>query len=105
MKKQLLAVALLALAATPALAQTAEKHAPAGAMAATPAELPADVKTYVTTHPSDAMTYSGKVMIGHRVDGDQIWQQIPSYPAYRWTNLAGQKVVVEKKSGNVVAVY
>ncbi len=31
--------------------------------------------------------------------------QIPAAPAYRWTNLNGQKVIVDKKTGHVVAVY
>jgi hypothetical protein len=105
MKKHILAAALLTLATTPALAQTAAKLAPADAASSPSSELPADIKTYVSTHPSDSLPYSGKPTIGHPVDGDQIWQAIPAYPAYRWTNLNGQKVVVEKKSGHVVAIY
>jgi hypothetical protein len=103
MKNHLLAAAIIVLAGAPAFAQAADKPAPASA--AQTADVPSDVKTYVTTAPSDAMPYAGQVTIGRSIDGDQIWHQIPASPAYRWTNLNGQKVVVDKKSGHVVAVY
>ena len=102
MKKYLIAATALALAVSPALALAAEKPAPD---AAATVELPADIKVYVTTHPAPLIPYSGKVSIGHGVDGDQIWQSLPAYPDYHWTNLNGQLVVVDKRSRRVIAIY
>ncbi len=50
MKKHILALALLALAASPVLAHAADKPAMAAA-----ADVPEAVKTYVNTHPSDIL--------------------------------------------------
>ncbi len=63
------------------------------------------MKTYIAAQPADPLPYGGKIEVGRGVDGDQIWHQVPKFPAYRWTNLNGQRVVVDKKSMHIVAVY
>jgi hypothetical protein len=93
--KALLAAALLSLTVASAHAEAAKTEA---------AEVPAEVKTYVTTHHSDPMPYASKILVGHGLDGEIIWMSTPN-AAYRYTNLNGQMVVVEKKTNHVVAVY
>ena len=106
MKSLILTAAMLAgLSGSAALADQPAKPSPPDASVGSPAGLPDAVKTYVTSHPATDLPYSGKISIGHGVDGDVIWQQIPDYPAYRWTDLNGQRVVVEKHTNKVVAVY
>ncbi len=104
MKMYFVAAAFVALASTSAYAQAKEDKAPA---AAASAEVPAELKAYVTTHAnaSTPTTYNGKVLMGHRLDGDIVWSALPGFPAYRWTNLNGQQVVLEKKTNFVVGVF
>ena len=104
MKKYFVAAAFVVMAATSAYAQPKEDKAPAPAATA---EVPAELKAYVTSHAnaSTPTTYNGKIMMGHRLDGEIVWSALPGFPAYRWTNLNGQQVVVEKKTNFVVGVF
>jgi surface antigen len=66
---------------------------------------PSEVRTYVTTQTATSASYSGKIVVGKSIDGDVVYYEVPSNTKYRWAYLNGQRVVVERSSGNVVAVY
>jgi hypothetical protein len=66
---------------------------------------PSEVRTYVTTQDRTSVSYAGKVVVGKGIDGDVVYYEVPSNKAYRWAYLNGQRVVVERSSGHVVAVY
>ena len=105
MKPLVLAAALLALSAPAVLAQTAPKQAVADNSQAQ-ADVPDAIKAYVRKHAGDPFPYSGtEIRVGGKVDAGDVWRPIPDFPAYRWSNLAGQLVVIDAKSSKVVAVY
>ena len=66
---------------------------------------PSEVRTYVTTQAGSSASYSGKVVVGKGIDGDVVYYEVPSNTKYRWAYLNGQRVVVERESGHVVAIY
>jgi hypothetical protein len=66
---------------------------------------PSEVKTYVTAQTVDTVNYDGKIVVGKTVDGDVVWREVPSNTKYRWAYLNGQRVVIERDSRHVVAVY
>jgi hypothetical protein len=66
---------------------------------------PSEVKTYVTTQTNATVAYSGAVVVGKTVDGDVVWQSVPSYPKYSWAHLNGQRVVIDNDTHRVVATY
>lgn len=66
---------------------------------------PSEVRTYVTTQNMSSATYPGKVVVGKSIDGDVVYYEVPSNTKYRWAYLNGQRVVVERESGHVVAIY
>jgi len=66
---------------------------------------PSEVRTYVTTQNMSSATYGGKVVVGKSIDGDVVYYEVPSNAKYRWAYLNGQRVVVERQSGHVVAIY
>jgi hypothetical protein len=105
MKPLVLAAALVALPAPAALAQNAPKL-PVADAAAPQAEVPDAVRTYVRSHAGDPFPYAGgQIRVGGLVDAGEVWRPIPDYPQYLWSNLAGQLVVIDKKSRKVVALY
>ena len=105
MKSFILAAALVALSAPAAFADNAPKSAPPDA-AADQAGVPDAVKTYVRDHAGDPFPYSAEIRVGHTVDDvGQVWLGIPDYPGYRWSNLAGELVVVDAKTDMVVATF
>jgi hypothetical protein len=77
----------------------------AGAVVGSSAAPPKEVRTYVTTHNAAPVTYSGPVVVGKPLTGQVSWMEVPQYPKYRWAYLDGRRVVIDKASGNVVAVY
>ncbi len=104
MQRFVIAAALVLLPAA-ALADAKTNTDASATPTAAASTLPADVAAYVTTHASTPLNYTGKVLIGHGLDGEVVYEQIPGNNAYRWTNLNGQKVVVETRTKHVVAVY
>ena len=66
---------------------------------------PSEVRTYVTSSTMSSSSYAGKVVVGKGIDGDVVYYEVPANPKYRWAYLNGQRVVVERESGHVVAVY
>ena len=78
----------------------------AGATVGHAAAPPSEVRTYVTTQTGPASaSYAGKVVVGKGIDGDVVYYEVPANAKYRWAYLNGQRVVVERESGHVVAVY
>ena len=43
-------------------------------------------------------------LVGHTIDGDVEWREVPDYPRYHWAYLDGRRVVVDD-SHRVVEVY
>ena len=76
-----------------------------GAVIGAAAAPPAEIRTYVTTQNVPAVAYSDPIVVGHPIDGDVTWLDIPSYPRYRWAYLNGRRVVVDTATHKVVAVY
>jgi len=66
---------------------------------------PGEVRTYVTTQTGPSVTYGQPIAMGRTIDGDVVWQDVPSQPKYRWAYLDGQRVVVDTDSHKVVAIY
>ena len=105
MKPLVMAAAIVALAAPAAFAQNAAKHKAADSTQAQ-SDVPDAVKTYVRGHAGDPFPYAGaEIKVGGSVDAGEVWRPIPDYPQYLWSNLAGQLVVIDKKSSKVVALY
>ena len=105
MKSLILAAALVALSAPVAFADNAPKSASPDA-AADQAGVPDAVKTYVKDHAGDPFPYAGaEIRVGHTVDAGEVWLGIPDYPGYRWSNLAGQLVVIDAQTDKVVAMF
>ena len=77
----------------------------AGAVVGHTADPPKEVRTYVTTQQIAPATYGQPIVVGHTIDGDVVWQDVPRYTQYRWAYLDGHRVVVEAKTRQVVAVY
>jgi hypothetical protein len=106
MKPIVLAAALAALSTPAAFAQNTVKPASADASADSAAAVPDAVKTYVRSHAGDRSPYAGgEIRIGRTVDAGAVWRPIPDYPQYLYSNLAGQLVVIDKKTSKVVALY
>jgi hypothetical protein len=76
-----------------------------GAGAGHAAAPPSDVKAYVTAHPAAPIPYAGPLSVGGAVDGEVAWRQTPTNPQYRWANLNGQRVVIDKDTRRIVAIY
>ena len=66
---------------------------------------PTEVRTYVTTQEVAPVSYGRPIEVGHRVDGDVTWRDIPDYPRYHWAYLDGHRVVIDSQTHNVVEVY
>jgi len=66
---------------------------------------PHEVRTYVTTQEVVPTRYGRPIEVGHPIDGDVTWREIPDYPKYHWAYLDGHRVVVDSKTNNVVEVY
>ena len=66
---------------------------------------PTEVRTYVTTQEVAPVSYGRPIVVGHTIDGDVTWREIPDYPRYHWAYLDGHRVVVDSKTNNVVEVY
>jgi uncharacterized protein DUF1236 len=77
----------------------------AGAVVGHSADPPKEVRTYVTTQDVAPVAYGRPVIVGHTIDGDVVWQEVPRYDKYRWAYLDGHRVVVDAKTREVVAVY
>jgi len=76
----------------------------AGAVVGHSVDPPKEVRTYVTTQNVAPVTYGGPIVVGKPVTG-VTWLDVPNYPKYRWAYLDGRRVVIDRASGNVVAVY
>jgi hypothetical protein len=66
---------------------------------------PSEVRTYVTTQNMTSASYGGTVVVGKGLDGDVVYYDVPSDKKYRWAYINGQRVVIERESRHVVAVY
>jgi hypothetical protein len=77
----------------------------AGAVVGHTVAPPTEVRTYVTRQNVPVATYGQPVVVGHAVDGDVTWLDVPRYPKYRWAYLDGHRVVVDADTHTVVAVY
>jgi hypothetical protein len=77
----------------------------AGAVVGHTADPPTEVRTYVTTANAAPVTYSGPIVIGRPLSGDVSWLDVPNYPKYRWAYIGTRRVVIDRDSGDVVAVY
>lgn len=77
----------------------------AGAVVGHSVAPPKEVRTYVTTQTVAPVAYDQPVVVGHTVDGDVTWLDVPSYPKYRWAYLGSHRVVVDAVTHKVVAVY
>jgi hypothetical protein len=66
---------------------------------------PTQVRTYVTTQDVSTVNYGRPIVVGHPVDGDVTWRDIPDYPKYHWAYLDGHRVVVDSETHNVVEMY
>jgi hypothetical protein len=72
----------------------------------TSAAVPDAVKAYAKAHAGDPFPYSGpQIRVGRPIEPGETWRAVPDYPAYRFTNLGGQVVVIDAKSSMVVAIY
>jgi len=77
----------------------------AGAVVGHTADPPAEVRTYVTTQDVATVTYGQPIVVGRPLAGTVTWLDVPKYPKYRWAYLDGRRVVIDRASGKVVAVY
>ena len=78
----------------------------AGAVVGHTVAPPDDVRTYVTTHRVAPVAYSGDIVVGHRVEDPSVaWLDIPNEPKYEWAYLGDKRVVIDRSTRNVVAVY
>ena len=66
---------------------------------------PDDVRTYVTTQRVAPVAYNGSVVVGHTIDGDVVWSDVPNEPKYGWAYLGDKRVVIDRSSHQVVAIY
>jgi len=66
---------------------------------------PTEVRTYVTTQEVAPESYGRPIVVGHTIDGEVTWRDVPNYPRYHWAYLDGRRVVVDTKTNNVVEVY
>ncbi len=66
---------------------------------------PTEVRTYVTTQDVPRAHYGDKFVVGHTIDGDVVWREVPSSPRYRWAYINDQRVVIDNDSRTVVAIY
>jgi len=66
---------------------------------------PDDVRTYVTTQHVAPVAYNGDIVVGHTIDGDVVWQDVPREPKYAWAYLGDKRVVINREDHRVVAVY
>jgi hypothetical protein len=117
MKSLVLAAAFVALPASSALAKddvkpAAVNDAPAkddvkpAAVNDAPAAVPDPVKAYAKSHAGDPFPYSGpQIRVGRPIEPGETWRAVPDYPAYRFSNLGGQVVVIDAKTSMVVAIY
>jgi hypothetical protein len=99
------AVAGAATGAVVAGAVGAAVGAVTGAVVGHTADPPTEVRTYVTTQNVPPMTYGQPIVVGHTLDGDITWLDVPSYPKYRWAYIDGHRVVIDADTHAVVAVY
>ena len=77
-----------------------------GASVGRSAAPPDDVRTYVTTQHVAPVAYIGDVVVGHRIDDPSIaWLDVPREHRYVWAYLGDQRVVVDRDTHEVVAVY
>jgi len=66
---------------------------------------PDDVRTYVTTQRVAPVAYNGPVVVGHTIDGDVVWSDVPNEPKYGWAYLGDKRVVIDRSNHQVVAIY
>ena len=66
---------------------------------------PDDVRTYVTTQRVAPIAYSGDIVVGHPIDGEVTWLDVPNEPKYAWAYLGDKRVVIDRHNHQVVAVY
>ncbi len=66
---------------------------------------PDDVRTYVTTQHVAPVAYNGEVVVGHTIDGEVVWSDVPNEPKYGWAYLGDKRVVIDRSSHKVVAIY
>ena len=77
----------------------------AGAVVGHTVAPPDDVRTYVTTQHVAPVAYSGDIVVGHTIDGDVVWSDIPNEPKYGWAYLGDKRVVIDRSNHRVVAIY
>ncbi len=66
---------------------------------------PDDVRTYVTTQHVAPVAYTGEVVVGHPINGDVTWLDVPNEPRYSWAYLGDKRVVIDRNNHQVVAIY
>jgi len=76
----------------------------AGAVVGHTVAPPTEVRTYVTAQNVPVTHYGHDIVVGHTIDGDVEWREVPDYPRYHWAYLDGRRVVVDD-SHRVVEVY
>jgi hypothetical protein len=77
----------------------------AGAIVGSSADPPKEVRTYVTSQSVAPVAYSGPIVVGKPLTGTVSWLDVPNYPKYRWAYVGSRRVVIDRDTGNVVAVY
>lgn len=77
----------------------------AGAVVGHTVAPPTEVRTYVTKQRVAPVTYGQPIVVGHPVEGDIAWLEVPSYPKYRWAYLDGHRVIVDADTHTVIAEY
>jgi hypothetical protein len=89
---------LFLLAAASTMLAAASAAAPSGPP-------PAAVKAFVASQIAAPVAYAGPIAVGQPAPADVPWMSIPDFPQYAWAYLDGRRVVVEIRTGVVVAIY
>lgn len=66
---------------------------------------PDKTKTYVTRQRVESSSYRGDIRVGRHIGGEVAWRPIPDDPRHQWAYLDGKRVVVDRTTHDVVAVY
>ena len=92
----------LLLATAPATAQLPPLDVPQASPAASVSQRIGLTDITVTYHRP---AVNKREIWGKLVPYGETWRAVPDYPAYRFSNLGGQVVVIDAKTSMVVAIY
>jgi hypothetical protein len=76
----------------------------AGGAAGAAIDPPREVKTYVTTQEVRPVSYNGPVAVGDTLPDTVTVYDVPSDQRYVWTNINGQRLLLDRRSHKIVAV-